>query len=141
MNTYKFVQNNSGGYYVGPAEFVVRAESVDGAWAELKKQEWFTTDFCECCGERWYDPKLLEPIKETSMTYEQLQKKEMLLENDLHWCQGDLAVSVKECGRLEKLLDEHDYTIREMKVKIDYLTEQLNRAKIVEEVLRGLIKG
>jgi hypothetical protein len=72
MNTYKFVQNNSGGYYVGPAEFVVRAESVDGAWAELKKQEWFTTDFCECCGERWYDPKVLEPIKESNMNWKDI---------------------------------------------------------------------
>lgn len=78
---------------------------------------------------------------ESTPSYDALQKKAMILENDLHWCQGDLAVSVKECGRLEKLLDEHDYTIREMKVKIDYLTEQLNKAKIVEEVLRGLIKG
>jgi len=74
MNTYKFVQNNSGGYYEGPVEFVVRAESVDVAWAELKKQEWFTTDFCECCGERWYDPKVIEPetIKENSMNWKDI---------------------------------------------------------------------
>lgn len=101
MNTYKFVQNNSGGYYVGPAEFVVRAESVDGAWAELKKQEWFTTDFCECCGERWYNPEVLEPINETS---------------------------------------EKEAMIRELSTKIEYLTDQLNKARTVEEVLRSLLK-
>jgi len=77
MNTYKFVQNNSGGYYVGPAEFVVRAESVDSAWAALKKQEWFTTDFCECCGERWYNPKVLEPIKESNMNLTDTELKEL----------------------------------------------------------------
>ena len=140
MNTYKFVQNNSGGYYVGPAEFVVRAESVDSAWAELKKQEWFTTDFCECCGERWYDPKLLEPIKETSMTYEQLQKKAMLLENDLHWCKRDLESSISHGNRVDKLLDEKEARIRELSTKIEYLTNQLNKARTVEEVLRSLLK-
>lgn len=53
MKTFKFVQNNSGGYCVGPEVFVVQAESVDHAWLELEKKEWFTTDHCECCGERW----------------------------------------------------------------------------------------
>ena len=140
MNTYKFVQNNSGGYYVGPAEFVVRAESVEGVWAELKKQEWFTTDFCECCGERWYNPEVLEPIKETSMTYEQLQKKAMLLENDLHWCKGDLESSINHGNRVDKLLDEKEAMIRELSTKIEYLTNQLNKARTVEEVLRSLLK-
>lgn len=53
MKTYMFRQNNSGGVFIGPHEFFVQAESVDHAWLELEKQEWFTTCHCECCGERW----------------------------------------------------------------------------------------
>ena len=73
-------------------------------------------------------------------SYNDLQKKMMSMENDLHWCRGDLVVSVKECSRLEKLVDEQEQMIREMQLKINYLHEQLNKAKIVEEVLRGFIK-
>lgn len=73
-------------------------------------------------------------------SYNDLQKKMMSMENDLHWCRGDLAVSVKECGRLEKVVEEQDCIIREMELKIKYLDEQLNKANIKEEILRGFIK-
>ena len=48
-----FRQNNSGGYFVGPEEFVVTATSEDAAWDILISQPWFTEDHCDCCGERW----------------------------------------------------------------------------------------
>ena len=63
MNTYRFNQNNSGGFTVGPDGFVVQAQSVDHAWIELEKKDWFTTDHCECCGLRWskFDCDMLLP--------------------------------------------------------------------------------
>ena len=73
MKTFKFVQNNSGGYCVGPEVFVVQAESVHNAWLELEKQEWFTTDFCECCGVRWSDPDVIESTKETNMNWTNIE--------------------------------------------------------------------
>jgi hypothetical protein len=51
---YVFRQNNSGGYFVGPYEFVVTATSIDEAWSILKSQRWYTDEYCECCGPRWY---------------------------------------------------------------------------------------
>jgi hypothetical protein len=51
---YVFQQNNSGGYYVGPDEFVVTAFSLDEAWEILKAQSWYTDEYCECCGTRWH---------------------------------------------------------------------------------------
>jgi len=53
---YVFEQNNSGGYYVGPETVFVKATTPEMAWEILRKQEWFTTEYCECCGERWYSP-------------------------------------------------------------------------------------
>jgi hypothetical protein len=53
MKTFRFRQNNSGGYYLGPDYFDVEAESVDHGWLVLEKQEWFSTTYCDCCGERW----------------------------------------------------------------------------------------
>ena len=50
---YLFEQNNSGGYYVGPLDFVVTASSIDKAWEILKAQSWYTDEYCECCGPRW----------------------------------------------------------------------------------------
>lgn len=52
-NHYMFRQNNSGGYFIGPEEFVVTATSEDAAWNILKSQPWFTVSHCKCCGERW----------------------------------------------------------------------------------------
>jgi len=112
MNIYKFVQNNSGGYYVGPAEFVVRAESVEGAWAELKKQEWFTTDFCECCGERWYNPEVLEPIKENSMNW-----------NDI----AGVNLTDTELKELRSTVKSLQDTVKDLRASLE-IEQMLNRA-------------
>lgn len=112
MNIYKFVQNNSGGYYVGPAEFVVRAESVEGAWTELKNQEWFTTYFCECCGERWYNPEVLEPIKE----------------NDMNW--KDIAgvdLTDAELKELRSTVKSLQDTVKDLRASLE-IEQMLNRA-------------
>lgn len=53
-NHYMFRQNNSGGYFVGPEEFVVTAASEADAWRILASQPWFTDEHCECCGVRWF---------------------------------------------------------------------------------------
>lgn len=53
MKTYRFTQNNSGGYLVGPPSFIVEAASLDDAWNALENEPWFTTDYCDCCGPRW----------------------------------------------------------------------------------------
>ena len=50
---YLFRQNNSGGYYIGPDEFVVTATDEETAWNILKSQPWFSEEYCECCGPRW----------------------------------------------------------------------------------------
>lgn len=52
---FEFSQNNSGGYYLGPAKYVfIQADDSDAAYAILSEQEGFSTSYCECCGERWY---------------------------------------------------------------------------------------
>lgn len=112
MNTYKFVQNNSGGYYVGPAEFIVRAESVDDAWTELKNQEWFTTYFCECCGERWYDPEVLEPIKESDMNWKDIASVDLT------------GAELKELRYTVKSLQD---TVRDLQASLE-VEQMLNRA-------------
>lgn len=51
---WEFHQNNSGGYYTKPAMKVfVAAETQDEAYEKLSATEGFTTEFCDCCGERW----------------------------------------------------------------------------------------
>lgn len=42
---------------------------------------------------------------------------------------------------LKGIIAAKDFVIRNKNLEIQYLKEQLNKAKIVEEVLRGLIKG
>lgn len=52
---FEFDQNNSGGYYSGPAKRVfIQAADGDEAYSILRQQEDFSTSFCECCGQRWY---------------------------------------------------------------------------------------
>ena len=53
MKTYRFTQTNSGGYLIGPYEFIVDALSLDDAWTKLHEQCWFDPHYCECCGPRW----------------------------------------------------------------------------------------
>lgn len=50
---YVFRQNNSGGYFVGPEEFVVTATSEKAARTILESQPWYTDEYCDCCGPRW----------------------------------------------------------------------------------------
>lgn len=42
---------------------------------------------------------------------------------------------------LKGIIAAKDFVIRNKNLEIQYLKEQLNKAKIVEEVLRGLLKG
>jgi hypothetical protein len=112
MNTYKFVQNNSGGYYVGPAEFVVRAESVDDAWTELKNQDWFTTYFCECCGVRWSDPDIIEPIKESNMNWKDIASVDLT------------DTELKELRYTVKSLQD---TVKDLQASLE-IEQMLNRA-------------
>ena len=52
---WHFRQNNSGGFYTGPAyHIVVEADNVDEAWDEAEKLGATNDDSCPCCGERWY---------------------------------------------------------------------------------------
>ncbi len=52
---YEFDQNNSGGYYSGPAKRVfIEAADSDAAYSILSEQEGFSASYCECCGQRWY---------------------------------------------------------------------------------------
>jgi len=53
---FVFEQNNSGGYYVGPETVFIKASTPEMAWEILRKQDWFTTEHCECCGVRWMSP-------------------------------------------------------------------------------------
>ena len=54
---YTYSQNNSGGHFVedenqGPTVSIQATSSVE-AWAKAKSM--FDFDYCECCGERWFD--------------------------------------------------------------------------------------
>lgn len=52
---FHFNQNNSGGYYTGPARNVlIAAEDMDAARARLEAQEGYSSESCSCCGSRWY---------------------------------------------------------------------------------------
>lgn len=61
---YNFDQNNSGGYFINNdengvcEEVIIEAESAKKAWEKLNeignKVDGFF-DFCNCCGERWYN--------------------------------------------------------------------------------------
>lgn len=67
MRWYRYSQNNSGGYYLGPAvEVVVRAESVEEA-NSLALEAGVDPDapYCDCCGTRWtlFDPEWFDPIE------------------------------------------------------------------------------
>lgn len=57
---WKFVQNNSGGYYIGPQYYYVWSETAAEATARLVLQPWYDPSFCECCGERWRSPRAID---------------------------------------------------------------------------------
>ncbi len=53
---WHFRQNNSGGFYTGPAyHIVVEADDLNEAWAEAQKLGATNDDSCPCCGNRWND--------------------------------------------------------------------------------------
>jgi len=50
-----FDQNNSGGYFTGPARNVlIAADTMEAARERLEAQEGYTSSYCSCCGARWY---------------------------------------------------------------------------------------
>jgi len=57
---WKFVQNNSGGYYIGPQYYYVWAETAAEATARLVSKTWYNPSYCECCGERWWSPSAID---------------------------------------------------------------------------------
>ncbi len=55
-NYYEIHENNSGGWRSNPADkayIVIRAENETTARDILESQNWYTEDYCDCCGERW----------------------------------------------------------------------------------------
>lgn len=57
MKTYKFRQNNSGGYFIengktGFKVILVIANDIESAYAIIEKN--LNTNFCSCCGQRYY---------------------------------------------------------------------------------------
>ena len=59
---YSFRQNNSGGYYVQPAKYIIVKDAKDSEHAtEIAMQAGMYLDGvaagsdCYCCGDRWYD--------------------------------------------------------------------------------------
>jgi hypothetical protein len=51
---WHFDQNNSGGYFAGPKNVFLIAETQEAAEELLKSVPDYTDSFCSCCGERWY---------------------------------------------------------------------------------------
>lgn len=60
---WEFIQNNSGGYYIGPRYYYVWAETEDEATARLVSKPWYDPWYCECCGERWWSPRAIDPLE------------------------------------------------------------------------------
>lgn len=59
MRKYTYHQNNSGGYWVGPKEIVVYADSDEEADNKAIEQGVYFDGLengldCDCCGPRWY---------------------------------------------------------------------------------------
>jgi hypothetical protein len=69
---FEFDQNNSGGYFRGPAKRVfIEAADSEAAYTILSEQEDFTTSYCGCCGHRWYGSD--------EITHEEMAEKLMRL--------------------------------------------------------------
>ena len=52
---WHFRQNNSGGFYAGPAyHIIVEADNEREAWEEAQKLGASNEGSCSCCGDRWY---------------------------------------------------------------------------------------
>ena len=59
---YRFTQNNSGGFFVGPQALIIEASSTEEAEARAIEAGVYFDGVaaerdCECCGDRWFrDP-------------------------------------------------------------------------------------
>lgn len=52
---WHYKQNNSGGFYEGPAyHIVVEADNEKDAWEKAQKLGASNDSSCPCCGDRWY---------------------------------------------------------------------------------------
>ena len=55
---WHFRQNNSGGFYAGPAyHIIVEADNEREAWEEAQKLGASNESSCSCCGDRWHIPE------------------------------------------------------------------------------------
>ena len=53
---WHFHQNNSGGFYTGPAyNIIVEADGPNEAWMKAEALGATNEDSCSCCGPRWAD--------------------------------------------------------------------------------------
>ena len=53
---WHFRQNNSGGFYTGPAyNIIVEADGPNEAWMKAEALGATNEDSCSCCGPRWAD--------------------------------------------------------------------------------------
>lgn len=51
---FRFSQNNSGGYYLGPEFVLVIADTEDEAYGIASKRDVdVDAPWCRCCGRRW----------------------------------------------------------------------------------------
>jgi hypothetical protein len=59
MKFYTFIQNNSGGHFIGPRIVIIRANSMDEALSKAEVETDIYFDGCSkgidcsCCGDRW----------------------------------------------------------------------------------------
>lgn len=55
-------ENNSGAWHCNPSDAMyvcILADSADTAYSILSKMDWFTENYCDCCGPRWGSFELL----------------------------------------------------------------------------------
>ena len=53
---WHFRQNNSGGFYTGPAyNIIVEADGPNEAWVKAQRLGATNEGSCPCCGDRWND--------------------------------------------------------------------------------------
>lgn len=74
MKWYNYRQNNSGGYFKPPAIHVsIEAPALDIAQTIALRHgvSIYDSDYCECCGLRWKEPKESDkPAEPTQLEYE-----------------------------------------------------------------------
>ena len=107
MTVYSFAQNNSGGFYCKPAQYiiVVDAKSEEHALETAEKAGLYlhgvaTGSDCECCGDRWcnmpYEFDTVEEAKASAEEFQTFSVEEVpayLVTDDLDWDQGLTSAS------------------------------------------------